>query len=96
MCVCAYYVGVPSGTQLGTIQTHALSDFQKHPQCTAAAQQQQQRFNTSEPRNAHIHRNACVHPLQLATTPGFQVNHIPKGILVLIVHIKISGRHYVW
>ena len=42
----------------------------------------QQRYSTSEPRKAHIHRNACVPPFQLATPPGFQVNHIPKGNLV--------------
>ena len=31
---------------------------------TAAAQQQQQRYNTNESRSPHLHRNACVPPFQ--------------------------------
>ena len=37
----------------------------------------------SEPRNAHIQRNVCVPPFQLATPPGVQVNRMPKGSLVI-------------
>ena len=33
------------------------------------------------------HRNGCVSPFQLATPPGFQVNNIPKGNLVLHTHV---------
>ena len=55
--------------------TTAIKRLGSHGRTAAAA------YNTSEPRKAHIHRNACVPPFQLAAPPGFQVNHIPKGNL---------------
>ena len=58
------------------------NEGRSHP--TLPVQQQQQRYNTSESRKAHINRNACVVPFQLATPPGFQVSRIPKGNLVCI------------
>ena len=76
--VCAYDVSAPSSTLREAIPTRNFSEFQKRPRSTAAAaQQQQQRCTTREPRNAHIHENACV-LFQLATPPGIQANYIPK------------------
>ena len=68
------------------VPIHTSSEFHKHSRRTAEVQQQQQRCNTSKPRNAHIHRNnACHLPFQHATPLGFQANYIPKANLVLIV-----------
>ena len=71
VCVCAYQAGVPFCTQRGSIPIRTSSQFQKHRRSTPAVHQQQ-RYDTSEPRNAHIHRNDCVSPFRLATPPGFQ------------------------
>ena len=54
-------------------------EFRKHPRSTATVQQQQQRYNTNEPRNAHIYRNACVPPFQLVMPSGFPSQPHPEG-----------------
>ena len=61
------------------------NEGRSHP--TLPVQQQQQRYNTSESRKAHINRNACVVPFQLATPPGFQVSRIPKETLYVYAHV---------
>ena len=86
LCVCAcarvcMWAAILNTATRDDSNAHTSFEFQKHPRGTAATQQQQQRYTTGEPRKAHIHRNACVLPLQLATLPGFQVNHISKGNL---------------
>ena len=66
--------------------TQISSELQKHARSTAPAQQQQ-RYSTSEARNAQIHIGTpvfCVHSFQLATSPGYEVIHIPKGNLVCL------------
>ena len=74
----AYSVGVPSWTQRGTISNPHFLWLQKLPRSAAAAQQQQHRYNTSESRNAHIHRNACAPPFQ-HTTCGISSHPHPEG-----------------
>ena len=56
-----------------------------HPISPAAAQQQQQRYNTNtgEPHNAHVRANACVPPFQLATPRNFKSSTSRRGILYI-------------
>ena len=75
VCVCAYHPEHKEGIFQPTLapnfkSTHAV----------------QLRYNTSEPLKPHTHRNACVPPFQVATLPGFQANHIPKGDLVRMLY----------
>ena len=51
---------------------HRSSEFRKHPRSTAAAQQRllQQRYNTGEPRNAHLYKGTPAFPL-------FNLRHPP-------------------
>ena len=58
---------------------------------------QQQRYSSSKPHIIHMHTPTytggtpvfCFHSFQLATPPGFQLNCIPKGNLVL--HCRRRG-----
>ena len=76
-----------------TMTTPASSEFQKHLRSTAvvttAAAAAVQHQRTSH-RLKCINRNACTSPFQLATPPGFQVNHITKGDLVYMYKTKID------
>ena len=45
--------------------------------------------SSSNLTRAHILGSACVPPLQLATPPGSQVYHIPKGNLVLCTNFVV-------
>ena len=77
VCVCAYYLGA-SSTRV-KFQPTLNPEFRKHPRSTAAEQQQQQRYNTSEPRDAHIHLGTLAFPFfNLRRPRDFQVIHIPK------------------
>ena len=62
--------------------THTPSEAQKHPRSTAGTQQQQ--YTSSGTTQVNL---ATLPPFQLATHPGFQVIHIPKRNLVLILLI---------
>ena len=90
VCVCAY---VRMCACFWTIPTHTSSAFETHPRSTAAVQQQQQqsqRYNTSEPHRLIYIREPCVHPFQLATPPGFQVNQHPEGRPCITIHLYSS------
>ena len=71
-------VGVLCGRLLNTTRDNA----NPLPLKFKSARAVHQRYNTSEHRNAHTHRNACFPPFQFAAPTAFQVNHIPKGDLV--------------
>ena len=73
-----------------SIASRTCSEYKhkRHPCSTQTSQQQLYNKRRTSHRLtyiSHVRRNACVLPFQLATSPGFQANHIPKGNLVRIV-----------
>ena len=66
-----------SGTTLALNLESTRAAQQRHNSIAAAVQHQRILQGSYM-----IHRNASVSPLQLATPPGFQANHIPKRSLV--------------
>ena len=80
VCVCAYYVCVPSSTHVHEeqIPTRTSSEFQKHPRST---------YSSGPTATAAVQHKWISQPSftqerlcsSFSTPPGFGVNHIPKG-----------------
>ena len=57
----------------------------------------QQRHNTNEPRNAHMHTNACVPPFSTCDTPDISSHpHPEKEPCIIILLVNCTALSHTW